>query len=59
MYNLDKIFITAAGICGLLLSVMCVYRYFTYVDRSYVELLCAVAFFGASIIAFNARRWCK
>ena len=57
--NMDKLFITLTGIFGLLLTAGCVYRYFSCINSSYVELVCAVAFFISSIIAFNTRNYCK
>ena len=56
---MDKFFITAAGVCALILSVLCAYRYFSYVDHSYVELVCSVMFITVASIAFYARKWCK
>lgn len=56
---MDKFFITMAGCCAIILSILCAYRYFTYVHASYVELICSVMFIIVAGMSFYARRWCK
>lgn len=56
---MEKFFISAAGVCGLVLSGLCAYRYMSYADRSYVELLSSTVFLLCSIIAFHTLRYCK
>lgn len=52
-------FMSLAGICALALTVGCAYRYFSYADRSYIELVCSVGFLVCSALCFNTLRWCK
>ena len=56
---MDKFYITIAGLCAIILCVLCAYRYFTYIDSSYVELLCSVMFLVVGAMSFYARKWCK
>ena len=56
---MDKFFITMAGFCAIILSILCAYRYFNYVHSSYVELVCSVMFLVVGSMSFYARRWCK
>ena len=56
---MDKFFITATGVCAVILSVLCAYRYFTHEYASYVELVCSAMFLAVSVIAFYTRKWCE
>lgn len=56
---MDKLFITISGLCALALSAGCAYRYFSYLDHSYIELICSVAFLICAIIAFDTRKYCN
>ena len=58
MNKLSKLFITIAVICAMILSFFCVYRYYTGVNSSYVEIICGVMFFLCGVIAMNARTYC-
>lgn len=55
---MDKFFISAVGLCAFILCILCVYRYFSYEDSSYIELVCGVAFLLSSIIAARIRKDC-
>lgn len=57
--KMEIAFMSLAGICALALAVGCAYRYFSYADRSYIELVCSVGFFVCSALCFNTLRWCK
>lgn len=57
MNKLSKLFITIVAICAIILSSLCVYRYYTVPNPSYVELMCAVMFFFCSIIAMRTREY--
>ena len=59
MNKLSKLFITIVAICAMILSVLCVYRYYTELNSSYVEIVCSVMFFFCGVIALNTRAYCK
>lgn len=59
MNKLSKLFITIVAICAMVLSFLCVYRYYTEMNASYVELICAVMFFFCGVIALNTRQYCN
>lgn len=56
---MDKLFITISGICALIASALCIYRYFSTINSSYVEIVCSVAFITCAIIAFKTRKYCS
>ena len=58
MNKLSKLFITIVAICAVILSSLCVYRYYTEMNSSYVEIICSVAFFLCGVIALNTRAYC-
>lgn len=58
MNKLSKLFITTVAICAMILSFLCVYRYYTEMNSSYVEIICSVAFFLCGVIALNTRAYC-
>lgn len=55
---MEKFFISVVSLCGFILAMLCVYRYFSYEHSSYVELVCGVAFLLSSIIAARVRKDC-
>lgn len=57
MNKLSKLFITIVAICAMILSSLCVYRYYTVANPSYVELICAVMFFFCGVIAVHTRKY--
>lgn len=58
MNKLSKLFITIAAICAIILSCLCVYKYYTEVNSSYVEIICSVMFFLCGVIALRTRKYC-
>jgi hypothetical protein len=58
MDKLSKLFITMVAICAIVLSCLCVYRYYTGTNTSYVEIVCSVAFFLCGVIALRTRKYC-
>lgn len=58
MNKLSKLFITIVAICAMVLSFLCVYRYYTEINSSYVEIVCSVAFFLCGVIALHTRAYC-
>ena len=58
MNKLSKLFITLAAICAIILSFLCVYKYYTDVNSSYVEIICSVMFFLCGVIALRTRAHC-
>lgn len=56
--HMEKFFISVVSLCGFILAILCVYRYFSYEHSSYVELVCGVAFLLSSIIAARVRKDC-
>ena len=55
---MDKFFISVVSLCSFILAMLCVFRYFSYENSSYVELVCGVAFLLSSIIAARVRKDC-
>lgn len=58
MNKLSKLFITIVAICAMVLSFLCVYKYYTCMNSSYVEIICSVMFFFCGVIALNTRKCC-
>lgn len=58
MNKLSKLFITIVAICAIILSSLCVYRYYTAMNSSYVEIICSCMFFFCGVIALHARAYC-
>ena len=42
----------------MILSFLCVYRYYTVMNSSYVEIVCGVMFFFCGVIALHTRAYC-
>ena len=58
MNKLSKPFITMVAICAIILSSLCVYKYYTEMNSSYVEIVCSAMFFFCGVIALHARAYC-
>ena len=58
MNKLSKLFITIVTICAMILSFLCVYKYYTDANSSYVEIICGVMFFSCGILALHIRALC-
>lgn len=59
MNKLSKLFVTIAAICAMILSFFCVYRYYTDINSSYIEIICSVMFFFCGVIALHTRAYCN
>jgi hypothetical protein len=59
MNKLSKLFITIVAICAMILSFLCVYKYYSDMNSSYVEIVCSVMFFLCGVISLHARAYCK